>query len=106
MTFLKIKGCDTFLGDAEFKSILQILAASQAGRDIIYYSSKDFLERLKEIYKLLENKTVREVYAAFENFANSPYKKAEKSFSLSPSDFHQWEQRMGFFNFLKSYFGK
>lgn len=75
----------------ELKSILQILAASQNGRNLIYYSFNftPFHQNLQEIHRLLQEKkqTVGQVYALLETFANLE----------NTSD-----QNMGFFQFLKS----
>jgi len=52
-------GCGIFGGNKAFKSIIQILAASEAGRDLTYFTfgDKDFTLRLKAVCLFLkENK--------------------------------------------------
>lgn len=103
------KGCGAFLGDVEHKSILQLLAASEAGRDVIYYPfdiRPSFHKELREIYNLLQNKTVGQIYKAYEIFAALPYYyTGEESLKISSTnEYIKAEQSMGFFNFLRAYF--
>lgn len=79
------------MGDVEHKSILQLLAASEAERDVIYCTftnHPNLAENLEEVYNLIKDKTVGEVYKSF-----CAYEKLVSSGDT-------------FFKFLKSYFGK
>ncbi|KAK5965973.1 Poly glycohydrolase, partial [Trichostrongylus colubriformis] len=65
-------GCGVFGGDKELKSLIQMLAAARAGRDMIYYTfaNKQFEISMNELYeKLLYKKaTVGAVYKALISF--------------------------------------
>lgn len=53
-------GCGAFRGDPELKAALQILAASQAGRDVIYFTFGDdcLKKKLEEMYEVMRKCTV------------------------------------------------
>jgi poly(ADP-ribose) glycohydrolase len=61
-------GCGAFLGDREHKSLLQIMAASEVDRDLIYYTfgDKTLTARLERFNTFAEEKalTVGDVYRA------------------------------------------
>ncbi|XP_059486052.1 poly(ADP-ribose) glycohydrolase-like isoform X2 [Neocloeon triangulifer] len=59
-------GCGVFGGDPRLKAILQLLAASECERDLVYFTFRDksLVERLTEVHQLLIEKkaTVGNVY--------------------------------------------
>lgn len=56
-------GCGVFLGDSQLKFILQWIAASVAGRDMIFYRFEDQnLNDIEKIVKKFKNATVGEVF--------------------------------------------
>ncbi|XP_065332059.1 poly(ADP-ribose) glycohydrolase-like isoform X2 [Cloeon dipterum] len=59
-------GCGVFGGDPKLKSVLQLLAASECGRDLVYFTFRDksLIEPLYELHSLLlqTEATVGEVY--------------------------------------------
>ena len=52
------KGCGAFLGDVAHKSLVQLIAASEAERELIYYTfgNEKFSQSLQEVYNLLQKK--------------------------------------------------
>uniref|UniRef100_UPI00398ED415 poly(ADP-ribose) glycohydrolase-like n=1 Tax=Pristiophorus japonicus TaxID=55135 RepID=UPI00398ED415 len=66
-------GCGAYKGDAKLKALLQIMAASQAHRDVVYYTFGDRgLERsIKEMYTFLKMKhvTVGQLYKVLEKYS-------------------------------------
>jgi len=64
-------GCGAFGGDKELKAILQLLAASEAGRDIIYcMPGEDFQKQFKKTVDILDTAgaTTGQVFRAVEEF--------------------------------------
>ncbi|CAB3361186.1 Hypothetical predicted protein [Cloeon dipterum] len=59
-------GCGVFGGDPKLKSVLQLLAASECGRDLVYFTFRDksLIEPLYDLHSLFLQKeaTVGEVY--------------------------------------------
>ncbi|XP_075542996.1 poly(ADP-ribose) glycohydrolase-like isoform X2 [Dermacentor variabilis] len=50
-------GCGAFRGDPQLKAIIQLMAASVAGRDLVYFTfgDKQLCQRLRALYRLLTN---------------------------------------------------
>ena len=44
-------GCGVFKGDPRLKSLLQLIAATEAGRDVLYFSFKD-VDLCNDIYNM------------------------------------------------------
>lgn len=59
-------GCGAFKGEKHYKAIIQLIAASESGRDLVYVSFEDdgFKDQLDEFYGhlLSKNYTVGQVY--------------------------------------------
>ena len=53
-------GCGAFGGDVYLKSLLQLIAASQAGRDVVYFTFRDeeLVEKLRDMHEYLRNNKV------------------------------------------------
>jgi len=53
-------GCGVFKGDPRLKSLLQLIAATETGRDVLYFSFKDvdLCKDIYNMYKLLTEKKV------------------------------------------------
>lgn len=72
----------------EFLAIVQIMAASEAGRPLIYaaYRDRQFIDSLKEIYDNLESQkaTVRDLYKYISKYVE------------------QRDRRQSFFDFIKN----
>jgi len=66
-------GCGAFLGDASHKSIVQLVAASECQREMVYYTfgNEKFSKELDEIYKLLKNSTVGYLWKLLEEYEKS-----------------------------------
>lgn len=60
-------GCGAFGGDPQLKSLLQLMASSQARRNMLYLTFGDFLlkKQIEELYQLLKEHTVN--VGAFES---------------------------------------
>ncbi|KAM8924578.1 poly(ADP-ribose) glycohydrolase [Pelodytes ibericus] len=59
-------GCGAFGGDPRLKALIQLLAAAESGRDLVYFTFGD-VELMKDIYKMYsaltkENKTVGDIF--------------------------------------------
>lgn len=68
-------GCGAFGGDCRLKALLQILAASQAGRDVVYFTFGDH-QLMKEIYNMhsalaKSGLTVGDVYKLLMQYYNT-----------------------------------
>ncbi|CAJ0602525.1 unnamed protein product [Cylicocyclus nassatus] len=68
-------GCGVFGGDKELKSLIQIIAAAKAGRDMIYctFNNKQFEDSLLNMYDVLleKNITIGALYKALVSYAKS-----------------------------------
>lgn len=63
-------GCGAFCGNPQLKLLLQWMAASQNGRDMIYYSFGDSAYKfLEDLVKFWKGKTVGELFLAVQNCA-------------------------------------
>lgn len=53
-------GCGAFGGDPQLKSLIQLMAASQNGRDILYFTFGDekLRDEIYDIFLLLKNRNV------------------------------------------------
>lgn len=72
-------GCGVFQGDPQFKFAIQLLAASNIGRDLIYLTYNDYrMKDAEKIYNLLKNNniTVEKLAKLIESF-NSQKKNRE-----------------------------
>jgi poly(ADP-ribose) glycohydrolase len=70
-------GCGAFLGDVSWKSLLQYLAASEAERDLIFYTVNDPLtDELISTAKLLEDskRTVGDLYSILKDYSDNKNK--------------------------------
>ncbi|MEE6488643.1 hypothetical protein FKM82_015301 [Ascaphus truei] len=67
-------GCGAFGGDPRLKALIQILAASEAGRDVVYFTFGDptLMAEIYRMHSLLssENKTVGYVYKLLLKYYN------------------------------------
>jgi len=65
-------GCGAFKGSKELKSIIQLMAASQAGRSIYFYPFNDseFETALLSIYELLKHAKVLDLYKALMEYSS------------------------------------
>ncbi|XP_060712577.1 poly(ADP-ribose) glycohydrolase-like isoform X2 [Hemiscyllium ocellatum] len=65
-------GCGAFQGDAKLKALIQIMAAAQAERDVIYFTFGDvaLTERLRAVHTFLRNAncTVGQLYSILERY--------------------------------------
>ncbi|CAJ0605407.1 unnamed protein product [Cylicocyclus nassatus] len=68
-------GCGVLRGDKELKSLIQIVAAAKAGRDMVYcaFHDKQFEDSLLDVYNMLvqRNVTIRGLYKALISYAQS-----------------------------------
>jgi poly(ADP-ribose) glycohydrolase len=70
-------GCGAFLGNVAFKSLLQYIAASEAERDMVFYTFNDPLSGEMEIiakYLSSQNLQVYELYNILMEYSNDPKK--------------------------------
>ncbi|GFT97314.1 poly(ADP-ribose) glycohydrolase [Nephila pilipes] len=67
-------GCGAFKGDPNLKFIIQLMAASQAGRDLVYFTfnSVHLKKELRDIYNLIieKNLAVGDVWRILVNYSN------------------------------------
>ncbi|XP_040176671.1 poly(ADP-ribose) glycohydrolase isoform X2 [Rana temporaria] len=67
-------GCGAFGGDPRLKALIQLLAASETGRDVVYFTfgDKELMNDVYRMYSFLskQNKTVGEVYKLLLNYYN------------------------------------
>lgn len=76
-------GCGIFAGNVQLKFILQWIAASRAGRAMLFYSfGKQGLENLEKIMKLYEGKEVCELVKDVLECAKSVRKENDSRFDL------------------------
>jgi len=62
-------GCGVFLGDSQLKLILQWIAASQAGRDMIFYRfNDDKLKDAERVIKKFESCTIGEIFEGLKSY--------------------------------------
>ncbi|CAG7785072.1 unnamed protein product [Allacma fusca] len=63
-------GCGAFKGDAHLKTILQLLAASQASRHLVLFTFGDlFLQKeVEEMYEKIKHMKIKEVWALLEQY--------------------------------------
>lgn len=65
-------GCGAFGGDPRLKALIQLLAASETGRDVVYFTfgDKELMYDVYRMYSFLskQNKTVGEVYKLLLNY--------------------------------------
>lgn len=80
-----------YTGDKEFKSFLQLIAASEAGRDMIYFTFKTgtLHSDMMEIHHLVKSKTVGDLFKAVEEYEEHFSKTSEKFFSYLKS--YRWD---------------
>jgi len=72
-------GCGAFLGNVAFKSLLQYIAASEAERDLVFYTFNDPLSGdMEKISKLLSsgNLKVKDLYNVIQKFNPDHYPNA------------------------------
>ncbi|XP_048472210.1 poly(ADP-ribose) glycohydrolase isoform X3 [Rhincodon typus] len=76
-------GCGAFGGDATLKSLLQMMAAAEAGRDVVYFTfgDRELMMEIYEMHKFLIEKeqTVGQIYKLLERY----YSKVCRSYSFS-----------------------
>jgi poly(ADP-ribose) glycohydrolase len=69
---LKDWGCGVFNGNKPLKALLQVMAATVVGRDLIYYTfrEKATAQEISEFFQLLEEKapTVGQLWSLIESF--------------------------------------
>ncbi|XP_075073101.1 poly(ADP-ribose) glycohydrolase [Mixophyes fleayi] len=75
-------GCGAFKGDSRLKSLLQLLAAAEAGRDVVYFTFGD-KELMHDVHKMHDflikkNMTVGKVYKLLLNYYFDVCKKSSK----------------------------
>jgi len=79
-------GCGAFLGDREWKSIIQLLSASEAEKELHYYTFKDekLATALKAVYDLLKakNLTVGTLFQLLLSYENSQKKSLQDPLSF------------------------
>ncbi|KAM5140648.1 poly(ADP-ribose) glycohydrolase isoform 2-T2 [Mantella aurantiaca] len=65
-------GCGAFGGDPRLKALIQLLAAAETGRDVVYFTfgDKELMHDVYKMYRSLKNKTVGEVYTLLLNYYN------------------------------------
>lgn len=67
-------GCGAFNGDPRFKAILQLMAAAEAEKDVVFFTfgNQDFMGELSEIYSFLKkmNVTVGMLYNHLESYCS------------------------------------
>ena len=77
-------GCGAFKGERHFKAIIQLIAASESDRDIVYVSFEDdgFQGQLDAFYKHLISKryTVGRVYEFLANYGKYKGEHPDKNF--------------------------
>ncbi|XP_018413910.1 PREDICTED: poly(ADP-ribose) glycohydrolase [Nanorana parkeri] len=65
-------GCGAFGGDPRLKALIQLLAAAETGRDVVYFTfgDKELMHDVYKMYRLLcqKKKTVGEVYTFLVNY--------------------------------------
>jgi len=83
-------GCGAFLGDVPHKSIIQYLAASEAERDMIYYTFNQKSEEMKKIAKLLSDRPKLRVKDLWNILVR----------------FHERSNQMNIFQFIEEHFLK
>lgn len=82
-------GCGAFRGDPQLKAIIQLMAASVAGRDLVYFTfgNKHLCQKLRAAHDLLTKRgvTVGYLYRLLEQYwsRRSPYAR--------PDEFHLFE---------------
>ncbi|XP_048419424.1 poly(ADP-ribose) glycohydrolase isoform X2 [Stegostoma tigrinum] len=76
-------GCGAFGGDARLKSLLQMMAAAEAGRDVVYFTfgDRELMIEIYEMHKFLTEKeqTVGQIYKLLERY----YSEVCRSYSFS-----------------------
>ncbi len=96
-------GCGAFRGNAQLKMVIQWLAASEAGKSVIFHCYEDpTLVRAGNVVKKYEGKTVGELFAELINFDNYFYDTLlkDKKDTRSASDVAAFDTLL--FNFLLS----
>ncbi|XP_038639175.1 poly(ADP-ribose) glycohydrolase isoform X2 [Scyliorhinus canicula] len=67
-------GCGVFGGDARLKSLLQMMAAAEAGRDVVYFTfgDRELMTEIYEMHKFLIEKeqTVGHIYRLLERYSS------------------------------------
>lgn len=65
-------GCGAFGGDVELKFLIQMMAAAETDRDLIYYTFHDeeTMKKLELIVKLLANLNVSQAYELIKEYSN------------------------------------
>ncbi|XP_078284503.1 poly(ADP-ribose) glycohydrolase isoform X1 [Rhinoraja longicauda] len=65
-------GCGAFGGDAKLKSLLQLMAAAEAGRDVVYFTfgDQELMTEIHDMYMFLSEKeqTVGQIYKLLERY--------------------------------------
>ncbi|XP_062926484.1 poly(ADP-ribose) glycohydrolase isoform X2 [Mobula hypostoma] len=65
-------GCGAFGGDARLKSLLQMMAAAEAGRDVVYFTfgDRELMTEIHDMHKFLIEKeqTVGQIYKLLERY--------------------------------------
>nr|DBA15447.1 TPA: hypothetical protein GDO54_004656 [Pyxicephalus adspersus] len=65
-------GCGAFGGDPRLKALIQLLAAAETGRDVVYFTfgDKELMHDVYRMYSFLhrKNKTVGEIYTILLNY--------------------------------------
>ncbi|GCC26495.1 hypothetical protein chiPu_0004912 [Chiloscyllium punctatum] len=65
-------GCGAFGGDARLKSLLQLMAAAEAGRDVVYstFGDRELMIEIYEMHKFLIEKeqTIGNIYKLLERY--------------------------------------
>lgn len=68
-------GCGAFKGDAKFKALIQLMAAAEAQRDVMYftYGDKSLMVELYEMHNFLQKQhlTVGNLFCLMENYCHS-----------------------------------
>ncbi|XP_041032188.1 poly(ADP-ribose) glycohydrolase isoform X2 [Carcharodon carcharias] len=67
-------GCGAFRGDARLKSLLQMMAAAEAGRDVVYFTfgDRELMTEIYDMHKFLTEKeqTVGHIYRLLERYCS------------------------------------
>ncbi|XP_070395382.1 poly(ADP-ribose) glycohydrolase-like isoform X2 [Dermacentor albipictus] len=75
-------GCGAFRGDPQLKAIIQLMAASVAGRDLVYFTfgDKQLCQKLRALYHLLINcnVTVGDLYKLLAQYSQHQSPQASK----------------------------
>ncbi|XP_069773782.1 poly(ADP-ribose) glycohydrolase-like [Narcine bancroftii] len=73
-------GCGAYKGDIKLKALIQVMAASQARRDVVYFTfgSNDSCEAIHKMHQCLQkrNVTVGQIYNLLEKYSRTDFSKS------------------------------